>query len=493
MPGNSRECVNLHIGQAGCQVGLRTWELFCKEHCITPEGERTCNAPEDAEGVSSFFVETPHGQYVPRSVFLDTDPSTRDFVLSQYPRLFHPEDVLGYKQDCKCNFFEGRFVASAFKVKEEVSERMRKAVDLCDNLQGFFIYHSVGGGTGSGVAVEVLHDLHDQYAKKVIVQPLIYPSSNFSSSIVEPYNCIFATHYMRDYIDLSMMLDNQAAYRMCQKNLGLANPDFSDVNRMIAQVVSACTTSMRYKSALNASLTEIVTNLVPEKNFRYAIVSLSPVRNVARSQHEQFTAAEILTDLFEARNFLCDCGEHVKHNRYLSAVILLRGKENASGSTAKDASTMRSTSAPAEVPIEANSAVQFAQSLCRPTISGRTPVRFVPWMDSGFKIGVVGVPPSVPDNWCMAQPARQGALLGNTTAVRQLFVRQYTKFLKLFFNKAYVWQFIEANGEIDAFTEAREGVRQIIDCYEDLLKKCVEVENQKQGTAVVRVEGATSA
>jgi len=55
----------------------------------------------------------------------------------------------------------------------------------------------------------------------------------------------------------------------------------------------------------------------------------------------------------------------------------------------------------------------------------------------------------------MAECDRQGALIGNTTAVRQIFVRQYAKFLKLFYRQSHVWQFLEANGELDMFVEAR--------------------------------------
>merc|ERR1712086_911685 len=94
----------------------------------------------------------------------------------------------------------------------------------------------------------------------------------------------------------------------------------------------------------------------------------------------------------------------------------------------------------------------------------------------------------------MAVTDRQGVLLANTTAVRQLFVHQYTKFLKLFFHKAYVWQYLEADGEQDAFYEAKESVRDIIDKYEKLLLSAVQMENEKAnaaGQTGVRLEGKT--
>jgi tubulin alpha len=29
-----RECISIHIGQAGCQIGNACWELYCLEHGI---------------------------------------------------------------------------------------------------------------------------------------------------------------------------------------------------------------------------------------------------------------------------------------------------------------------------------------------------------------------------------------------------------------------------------------------------------------------------
>lgn len=29
-----RECISVHVGQAGCQMGNACWELYCLEHGI---------------------------------------------------------------------------------------------------------------------------------------------------------------------------------------------------------------------------------------------------------------------------------------------------------------------------------------------------------------------------------------------------------------------------------------------------------------------------
>ncbi|CAD7946593.1 unnamed protein product [Amoebophrya sp. A120] len=481
-----KECITVHLGQAGCQVGLQVWELMCEEHGILPDGTRDEihgeSLPDDP--LNSFFAETAAGQHVPRAVFMDTDPATRiDLLNASHGKTFHPDSLLAYKQDCRSNFFEGRSASNQYKIKESVMDAVRKEVDKCQSLQGFFVFHSFGGGTGTGVGVEVLDTLRAQFAKKVIMQPLVYPSQDYVSSVVEPYNCMFATAYTRENVDLAMVLDNQAAYRMCRENLKVKHPTFLHLNRIIAQMVSAATTSLRFATQLNASLDEVVTNMVPEVKFRYPILSLSPVRHPSRAKHENFTTRELITDLFEEKNFLADIGPgKLKQNRYLACSILMRGFDRLKKEDLQDHLTevIGDGSEDAEgyihlaiQPLECTAAIQ---ELMNPSGGHREGLKFLPWLGhGGFKIGAVAEPPHVPEGF-MAKSDRQGALLANTTAVRTLFMRTYQKFLKLFYHKAYVWQFLEANGELEMFFEAKERMHDMIAEYEDILYRTCEQE-----------------
>jgi tubulin alpha len=65
-----RECISVHVGQAGCQMGNACWELYCLEHGIQPDGmipsDKTTGGYDDS--FSTFFSETGAGKHVPRSV-----------------------------------------------------------------------------------------------------------------------------------------------------------------------------------------------------------------------------------------------------------------------------------------------------------------------------------------------------------------------------------------------------------------------------------------
>ena len=58
------------------------------------------------------------------------------------------------------------------------------------------------------------------------------------------------------------MVDNEAIYDICRNNLGVQRPSYDNLNRMIGQIVSSITASLRFDGALNVDLNEFQTNLV---------------------------------------------------------------------------------------------------------------------------------------------------------------------------------------------------------------------------------------
>jgi tubulin alpha len=95
-----RECLLIHIGQAGCQLGNACWELFCLEHGIQPNGQKPASGDADEDfsdddSFGTFFTETGAGKYVPRAVYLDLEPTVVDGVRTgTYRQLFHPEQLI---------------------------------------------------------------------------------------------------------------------------------------------------------------------------------------------------------------------------------------------------------------------------------------------------------------------------------------------------------------------------------------------------------------
>lgn len=119
------------------------------------------------------------------------------------------------------------------------------------------IVHSVGGGTGSGFGSLLLQRLSIHYGKKSKLGVTIYPSPQISTSVVEPYNSILSTHTLLEDTDISVLFDNEALYGICKRSLDIERPTYTNLNRLISQVISSLTASLRFDGTLNANLTAL--------------------------------------------------------------------------------------------------------------------------------------------------------------------------------------------------------------------------------------------
>ena len=88
------EVISIHVGGAGVQVGNACWELFCLEHGIQSDGRKIPGQENEYEN-GAFFAETESSKYVPRSIFIDLEPSVIDEVKSgTFRQLFDQEQMV---------------------------------------------------------------------------------------------------------------------------------------------------------------------------------------------------------------------------------------------------------------------------------------------------------------------------------------------------------------------------------------------------------------
>lgn len=138
------------------------------------------------------------------------------------------------KEDASNNYARGHYTVGK-ELIEGVLDKIRRVADNCVGLQGFLVFHSFGGGTGSGFGALLMERLSVDYGKKSKLEFCVYPAPQTATSVVEPYNSILTTHTTLEHSDCSFMVDNEAIYDICRRNLGLERPNYENLNRLIAQ------------------------------------------------------------------------------------------------------------------------------------------------------------------------------------------------------------------------------------------------------------------
>lgn len=329
-------------------------------------------------------------------------------------------------------------------------DRIRKLTDACTGLQGFILYHSIGGGTGAGFGSLLLERLAVDYGKKTKLEINIYPSPQISTAIVEPYNSILTTHCSLEHSDVAFLMDNQAIYDICAKKLDIQRPTYTNLNRLVAQVVSSLTASLRFDGALNVDLTEFQTNLVPYPRIHFPLVNLAPVISAEKAYHEQLTIAELTNACFDPENQMVKCDP--RHGRYMACCMMYRGDV---------------------VPKDVNSAIA--------TIKTRRDIQFVDWCPTGFKVGINYQPPCVVPGGDLAKVQRALCMVSNTTAIQEAWARLDHKFDLMYSKRAFVHWYVGEGMEEGEFSEARENLAALEKDYEEVgLNTVVEDEDEDE-------------
>ena len=124
---------------------------------------------------------------------------------------------------------------------DNVMDKVRRLADNCAGLQGFFVFHSFGGGTGSGFGALILERLSTDYGKKSKLEFSVYPAPTMANSVVEPYNSVLTTHTTLEHSDCSFMVSMYFTY-ICTAYLSTSDP-FRLTTRLFTISASGISTS----------------------------------------------------------------------------------------------------------------------------------------------------------------------------------------------------------------------------------------------------------
>jgi len=447
-----REIITLQVGQCGNQIGGEFWKQLCLEHGIAPDG--TLQNPEPATKNESwqqqmglddrkdvFFYMSDDDKYIPRAMLIDLEPRVVNKLAKQgtYRNLFNPENLFIAKDGGGA----GNNWASGFRQGEEHAEQVLDMIDResdnSDSLEGFVLTHSIAGGTGSGMGSYLLEALNDHFPKKIVQTYSVFPNWDQSQSdvVVQPYNSILTLKRLTLNADAVVVLDNTALNRIATDKLRIDNPSVDHLNSLVATIMAASTTTLRYPGFMNNDLIGILAQLIPTPRCHFLMSGYTPL--VFEDAHasagvRKTTVLDVMRRLTQPKNIMVSANTR-DQGCYISMLNILQGNDIN--------------------PKDIHKALQ--------RIRERHNIPFIPWGPASIQVALARKSPYVDSRHKVS-----GFMLANHTSIAELFDRLLGQYDKIRSRNAFLDNYRKEpmfEDSLDEFDYARATVQNLVDEY----------------------------
>lgn len=315
------------------------------------------------------------------------------------------------------------------ELMENTMDRIRRETEQCDAMQGFQLFHSIGGGTGSGLGTLILNNVRDHYVDRITTSYSVFPSAKVSQVVVEPYNSILAIHQLIENSDETFILDNEAIQNIATNILHLKKPNMQDLNLLISQITCGVTSSIRFPGTLNSDLRKLGVNLIPFPRLHFFHCSQAPIASKESSDRTKLNIRQLVSQAFSAGNFFC--AAHPEDGKYMASAMLFRGPE------------LR----------------EQEVDDCIFRLIKENSDDFVEWIPNNLLSSLIRTPPDY--------SILSSTMIANSTCIKGIFQRLATQFGAMYRRKAFLHFYKNEGMDEMEFEEADKNVRDLIMEYGD--------------------------
>eukprot|EP00760_Papus_ankaliazontas_P021118 PhM_4_TR18642/c3_g1_i10/m.23263/K07375/TUBB; tubulin beta len=481
----NREIITVQVGQTGNRIGTNFWETVGSEHGLDTKG--MCRLPttsnnsrssgitssrdhpdyDDCEerraGLGTLYRELPTGQYIPRAVLIDLEPSAVDAVrASPIGHQFPQHHTVVGKTGSGGTWADG-YYGNGAELKAEVVDNVRRQVEACDLLQGVQMIYSLSGGTGSGVGTLILSALSEEYPDRSLLSINVVPSRGTCDTTFAAYNAVLSMNQLIESSTMTVLFDNDALRRsVCSspsltKNNKTVSPPFTHMNRLVGNVVSDITASLRFPGQLNTSLQRMALNLVPFP--RLHLFSTTHANNSNITINTDGAKTETREQMFvqhtlDSRNCLVTpARKHFnRSNVHLAAALMMRGR--GVSMCAVD-----------------NAVHSVKEGLLVDTYgstSGGGGGHFCDWIRDSLKVSSCRVPSLLSKINKDELPAWSATCLLNSTQISGPLRYIRDGFTRTFLRRMHVWSYVNIGMDEMEFAESENNLNDIMSEYEQI-------------------------
>jgi len=286
----------------------------------------------------------------------------------------------------------------------------------------------------------LLESLNDYYPKKLVQTYSVFPNWDQSQSdvVVQPYNSILSMKRLVLNADAVVVLDNTALNRIAGDRLKLENPTVDQLNSLVATIMAASTTTLRYPGYMNNDLIGLLASLIPTPRCHFLMTGYTPlalVEDTRASVIRKTTVLDVMRRLAQPDNIMVSADTRAGSGCYISMLNIIKGDDV--------------------------DPTQIHKALVK--IRERQVIKFIPWGPASIQVALARTSPFMPTRHKVS-----GFMLANHTSMAELFDRLLKQYDRIRKRNAFLDNYRKEpmfRENLDEFDDSRETVQQLVDEY----------------------------
>lgn len=149
-----------------------------------------------------------------------------------------------------------------------------------------------------------------------------WPSVNTSNLVVDCLNAVQTIHCALEHSDLNIYYQNEKLHDIFYKKFGVYSSNYDNINYLHALGYSDFTSTIRFSSDPNQSMSKLISNMVPYPRLHFAPFQMAPLYEPDDMIVEHHDVDQLLMEAYDDDNKFCvsshnECLE-MKQEDYMS-------------------------------------------------------------------------------------------------------------------------------------------------------------------------------
>lgn len=339
--------ITICVGQCGNQVGFEFLKVLKNEKdkdSIPFNWGTFFHSPIIAEGKNGYKKLTKA-----KFILVDTEPKVVKEIKKKkkFASLIKKENMITTSDGCGNNWGLGYHNDKIKKkgIIKDVMFSLEKEIKNCESIKAILLFHSLSGGTGSGLGSRIIEEIKQKYQQIILLSVCISPFSDGDTNL-KLYNSISALAWLQKYADAILCFHNDDLIKRFKKmdleamNIFIATTIFQLFSpRKVVKEISNASKQRTYKTNKTTTgkkqrksaqkgkwksfdVFSFITKMIPHENCKFLSIQTSTV--LEKKDRLRNCSWNYTFQLF--KKFFVHYDMNNKKIESISQQVILRGK-----------------------------------------------------------------------------------------------------------------------------------------------------------------------